>query len=90
MTTSLEEIEYFIDTRVKQVLKRQQTYMNAQDVAALYPFTSAQAVRTLASRRKIPHRKVNGRLVFLKSELDEWIEQSPGFTLKDWKKKCSR
>ena len=65
-------------------------YLNAKEVAELFPFPTPGAVRTLASRRKIPHRKVGGRLIFLKSEIEEWIEASPGLTLKEWKRKNGR
>ena len=41
------------------------------------------AMRNLVMRRKIPFRKVGGRLVFLKSEIVEWIENAPGVRLKD-------
>jgi hypothetical protein len=67
-----------------------QQYLNAEDVARIYPFKSASAVRTLASRRKIPFRKVGGRLVFLRSELDDWIKNSPGLTIEEYKKKEKR
>lgn len=39
------------------------------------------AIRNLVLRRKIPFRKVEGRLFFLKSEIDEWIKNSPGVSL---------
>jgi hypothetical protein len=39
------------------------------------------AVRNLVMRRMIPYRKPAGRLVFLKSEIEKWIVQSPGLTI---------
>ena len=41
---------------------------------------SPGAVRNLVMRRKIPFRKPGGRLMFIKSEIVEWIENSPGMT----------
>jgi hypothetical protein len=39
------------------------------------------AVRKLITRRKIPFRKPGGRLVLVRSELRQWIEQSEGLRL---------
>ena len=39
---------------------------------------SGGAVRNLVLRRKIPFRKPGGRLVFLRPELEKWIEDAPG------------
>lgn len=58
-----------------------QKFLNADQVAKQYPFTSPGAVRTAANRGKLPYRKVGGRLVFIRSELDEYFENSPGLTL---------
>ena len=44
---------------------------------------SPGAVRNLVMRRAIPFRKAGGRLVFLRSEIVNWIEQSPGVRLGD-------
>ena len=44
---------------------------------------SPGAIRNLVLRRSIPFRKVAGRLVFLKDEIDEWIQKAPGLRLKD-------
>jgi excisionase family DNA binding protein len=51
--------------------------------AAEYLNRSAGAVRNLVLRRAIPFRKPGGRLVFIKSELDGWIETAPGLRLAD-------
>lgn len=48
------------------------------------------AIRALAMRRKIPFRKVNGRLMFLLDELDSWIESAPGLTLEEYRKRTNR
>jgi len=44
---------------------------------------SPGAVRNLVLRRRIPFRKPGGRLVFLKSEIEKWIERSPGIKIED-------
>jgi hypothetical protein len=50
---------------------------------AFYLGRSPGAIRNLVLRRKIPFRKVGGRLMFLKSEICEWIHESPGVRLED-------
>jgi len=41
-------------------------------------FVSERAVRMRVARRQIPFRKVKGRLVFLRREIERWIETAPG------------
>ena len=47
---------------------------------------SPAAIRNLAYRKRIPFRKVGGRLMFIRSELVEWIKQSPGLSIQELKK----
>jgi len=49
--------------------------------AADYLHLSPGAVRNMVMRRQIPYRKVNGRLVFFKDELDRWMDSAPGVTI---------
>ena len=58
-------------------------YYNADEAAKYIKRNSAAAVRKLAARRKIPFRKPSGRLIFLKSELDQWIQDAPGVKPED-------
>ena len=51
--------------------------------AAEFLGRSPGAIRNLVMRRAIPYRKVAGRLVFLKDEIEKWIENAPGVRLKD-------
>jgi hypothetical protein len=39
---------------------------------------SPGAIRNLVLRRKIPFRKVAGRLYFIPREIEQWMDQSPG------------
>jgi hypothetical protein len=61
-------------------------YLNTTEAGA-FTRRSPGAIRNLVMRREIPHRKVAGRLVFLRSELEAWIENSPGVSLEDLKMK---
>jgi hypothetical protein len=85
-----DDLKSRIEALEQKIKRRNQKYLNAAEVAELYPFASPEAVRTLASRRKIPFRKVGGRLVFLRSEIDGLIENSPGLTIDEFKKKEKR
>jgi hypothetical protein len=44
---------------------------------------SPAAVRNLVLRKQIPYRRVAGRLVFIREELEEWIRGSPGLRIDD-------
>ena len=59
--------------------------MNAAECGEYLGKRSAGAVRNLVMRRKIPFRKVGGRLVFLKNEINEWVLTAPGVKLEDLK-----
>ena len=50
---------------------------------------SPAAIRNLVMRREIPFRKVSGRLVFIREELEEWVRMSPGMSL-DELKSCNQ
>jgi len=54
--------------------------------AAEFLGRSPAAVRNLVMRRAIPFRKPGGRLVFLRSELERWIQTAPGLTLTEFLK----
>ena len=44
---------------------------------------SERSVRALVATGVIPYRKLGGRVVFRRAELEKWIENLPGLTLKD-------
>ena len=53
------------------------------DVRSLahYWGTSEHTIRARARRRQIPFKKMNGRLLFLKNDIDRYLEQLPGCDL---------
>jgi hypothetical protein len=55
-------------------------YLNIDELS-IYIKRSKGAIRNLVLRRAIPFRKPAGRLLFLKSEIDLWIQRSPGKSL---------
>ena len=61
-------------------------YMGTEECGKLCD-RSPGAVRNLVMRRKIPFRKVGGRLLFIRSEIERWIETSEGLSLEDLKRK---
>lgn len=56
--------------------------MTTSDCSA-YLSRSPGAIRNLVNRRRIPFRRVGGRLLFLKSEIDRWIDEAPGIRPED-------
>jgi excisionase family DNA binding protein len=48
------------------------------DAVSVYLSRSPGAIRNLVNRRRIPFRRVGGRLLFLRSEIDRWIDTAPG------------
>lgn len=51
--------------------------------AGEYIGRSESAIRVLVHRRRIPFKKIAGRLYFFKSQIDKWAEQSPGLDLEE-------
>ncbi len=64
-------------------------YLNTQQLSE-YIKRSAAAVRNLVLRRKIPFKKVGGRLLFIRKEIDGWIQMSEGVSLDDLERDCER
>lgn len=56
--------------------------LSVKDTATFINRTES-AVRKLCLRRAIPFRKPAGRLIFIRSELERWIENAPGVGLGD-------
>jgi len=58
-------------------------YLTAEEVGKLLN-RSAPAIRNLVLRRKIPFRRVGGRrLLFIRKEIESWVEDAPGKRLVD-------
>jgi predicted DNA-binding transcriptional regulator AlpA len=60
-------------------------YLNTNQLAKLIN-RSEPAIRNLVLRRSIPFRKVGGRLVFIRSEIEDWIDNANGIRLEDLEK----
>ncbi len=41
------------------------------------------AIRNLVLRRAIPFRKREGRLVFIREEIDRWVKSAPGISFEE-------
>jgi len=54
-------------------------FLNTYEVAKFLGRSPA-AIRNLVLRRAIPFRKVAGRLVFLRDEIESWIDNAPGMS----------
>lgn len=57
-------------------------YMSVEELAS-YIKRSKGAIRNLVLRRVIPYRKPAGRLIFLKEEIDQWVQMAPGKKLEE-------
>ena len=57
-------------------------YLTVADLSA-YLKRSPGSIRNLVLRRKIPFRKAGGRLTFVQEEIDQWVQKSPGISLKE-------
>jgi hypothetical protein len=57
-------------------------FLNSREAGEMIRRSPA-AMRNLVMRKKIPFRKVAGRLMFIRSELEKWIEGSPGVRLEE-------
>lgn len=51
--------------------------LDVRSVSALCGW-SEKATRAMIERRLIPFRRLGGRIVFLRSELDAWLQALPG------------
>jgi predicted DNA-binding transcriptional regulator AlpA len=59
-------------------------YMDIEELSS-YLKRSKGAIRNLVLRRAIPYRKPAGRLIFLKEEIDQWVQMAPGKSLEEIK-----
>ena len=57
-------------------------FLNSREAGEMIRRSPA-AMRNLVMRKRIPFRKVAGRLVFIRSELEKWVEGSPGVRLEE-------
>jgi hypothetical protein len=59
-------------------------YFDVQSLSHYIP-RSPGAIRNLVLRRTIPFRKVGGRLIFEREEIDKWIRSSEGLSFDEIK-----
>jgi len=57
-------------------------YLTVEQLAS-YIKRSKGAIRNLVLRRAIPYCKPAGRLIFLKEEIDQWVQNAPGKKLEE-------
>ena len=63
-----------------------QAYLTTEEVAILLGRTP-KAIRRLVERGQLPHRKLGRTVIFLRAELDEFIEALPGLLPTDVRKR---
>ena len=64
-------------------------YLTIDDLSS-YIGRSKGAIRNLVLRRVIPYRKPAGRLIFIKAEIDRWVQMAPGKGLDETSEKNER
>lgn len=70
ISEQLDDLQCAIRTADKQVL-------NIDEVMEYAGGLSRGYIHRLTSTKQIPHYKKNNRLYFLKSEIDEWLQENP-------------
>jgi excisionase family DNA binding protein len=75
--------------RIEEILKNQPSLepdrMYTVPEVAEYLHLSVPSIYRLISQRIIPHKKVNGRVWFIKSEIDKWINGHSRKTVEELK-----
>lgn len=51
--------------------------------AAAFIGNSERSLRALIANGEIPYKKLRGRIVFRREELEKWVETLPGLSMKD-------
>jgi hypothetical protein len=69
----------------KEDIQRLENVFLTVDELKHYIKRSKGAIRNLVLRKAIPYRKPAGRLLFLKEEIDQWIQTAPGLSLEKFK-----
>lgn len=60
-------------------------YLDVNELSKIIHRTPG-AIRNLILRRRIPFRKPGGRLMFLRHEIEQWIDSAPGLTVDELRK----
>jgi excisionase family DNA binding protein len=72
-TTPAELVELLAALGVRQPPKSDSPYLTVQEAADYLRFP-AKRIYNLTSRAEIPYLKQDGRLIFKRADLDEWLE----------------
>lgn len=60
------------------------------DATSTHYGQTEKALRGLVARKQIPYRKLGGRIVFLKRELDQFFDKLPGVRLDEARRNSRR
>ena len=58
--------------------------LDVRSTAALLGMTE-KALRHLIERRAVPHRRLNGKIIFVRSELEQFVMTLPGCSVEEAK-----
>jgi len=62
-----------------------QEYLNTKELSQLIR-RSPQAIRVMVCRRKIPFVKPDGRLLFIREEIEKWMRAGKGLSFEEYSK----
>jgi excisionase family DNA binding protein len=51
--------------------------------AAEFLGCSQQAIYKMVYRKRLPHRRLGGKVIFLKKEIEQYLNQLPGLTVEE-------
>lgn len=54
--------------------------------AAAFLGVTEKSIRGRVARRRVPYRRDGGRILFLRAELEAWLDALPGVTLTELKR----
>ena len=71
------------DRQDKLNLREQPQVLSFDQALEILPGFTKWSLYNMVRRKQIPHRKRGRKVIFLRSELDEWVKNLPGVTLND-------
>ncbi len=76
MANKVDRIERFLEAKNSTQQEEKIKFLTLSQLCAYMPGNpSKSTIYAKVSRREIPHKKVNGKLLFKKTEIDSWVNQ---------------
>lgn len=76
LTDKVSRIERFLMAKDSTQRDEKDAFLTLEELCDYLPSKpSKSSIYGKASKREIPHKKVNGRLLFKRSEIDQWVDE---------------